>query len=125
MNKDLKGSLTVAGTMLAVSFCAAFAKRFGYADHDTVTRLVVGMDGLMIVWLGNRMPKAFLPAACSRQVKRVGGWAMVLSGLVYTGLFVVAPIPVALTTGSATVVAGIAVTLGYCLSLRVRRRPTA
>jgi len=95
-------------------------RRLGYVDADTVTRVVICLNGLLIVWFGNRMPKAFVPNACARRVKRVGGWALVLSGLIYTGLFVFAPIPVALTLGSATVIAGIAVTLGYCLSLRVR-----
>lgn len=120
MNTDIKGSLALAGVMLAAAFGAAFARRLGYVDADTVTRAVIGLNGLLIVWFGNRMPKAFVPNACARQVKRVGGLALVLSGLVYTGLFVFAPIPVALTLGSATVVAGIAVTLGYCLSLRAR-----
>ena len=100
MNTDLKGSLALAGVMLAAAFGAAFARRLGYFDADTVTRAVVGLNGLLIVWFGNRMPKAFVPNACARQVKRVGGWALVLSGLVYTGLFVFAPIPVALTVGS-------------------------
>lgn len=34
----------------------------------------------------------------------------------------VAPIPVAVTAGSAVVAGGIAVTFGYCLSLRGRAR---
>ncbi len=41
-----------------------------------------------------------------------------LSGLVYTGLWTFAPIPVAATVGTAAVFAGAAVTLDYCLSLR-------
>ena len=43
---------------------------------------------------------------------------MVLSGLVYAGLWAFAPIPVAIAGGCGAVVAGIAVTLGYCLWLR-------
>jgi hypothetical protein len=44
----------------------------------------------------------------------------VLSGLVYTGLFVFAPIPVALRVGSLAIVAGISVTIGYSLWLRAK-----
>ena len=56
------------------------------------------------------------------QVKRVGGWSMVLSGLVYAGVWVFAPIPVAVAVGCAAVIAGIVVTYGYCLLLRARAR---
>lgn len=122
MNKDVKGNLAWAGALFAVSLCGAFVRRLGYVDDDTVTRVVVGLNGLTIVWLGNRMPKAFVPNACARRAKRVGGWALTLSGLIYTALFAFAPISMALKVGSAVVIAGIAVTLGYCLSLRVRAR---
>lgn len=122
MNRDMKGSLALAGAMLAVAFGAALVRRLGYVDTDTVTRVVIGMNGLMIVWYGNRMPKDFVPNACARQVKRVGGWALVLSGLIYTALFIFAPISLALNYGSAAVMTGIAVTIGYCLSLRARAR---
>ena len=41
-----------------------------------------------------------------------------LSGLVDTGLWAFAPIPVAAWGGRAAVLAGVAVTFGYCLLLR-------
>ena len=41
------------------------------------------------------MPKAVVPSAYARQATRVAGWSMVLSGLVYAGLWAFAPIPVA------------------------------
>jgi hypothetical protein len=122
MNKDIKAGLAWAGGLLALSVVGALMRRLGYLDGDTVTRVFVGANGLMIAWYGNRMPKAFVPNACGRQARRVGGWALALSGLVYTALFVFAPIPVALTAGSAVVITGIAVTLGYCLSLRGRAK---
>ena len=80
------------------------------------------MNGLMIAWFGNRMPKAVAPSAYARQVARIGGWSMVLSGLVYAGLWAFAPIPVAITGGCVAVGAGIAVTLGYSLWLRAKAK---
>ncbi len=117
MNKELSAGLAWGGSNIALALGATFARKLGYIDGDTVTRLVIGMNGLRMAWYGNRMPKSVVPSAPARQVLRVGGWAMVLSGLVYTGLFVFAPILVALRVGSVAVMAGIAVTLGYCLSL--------
>ena len=118
MNKEVIGGLAWGVGIVALALCATFARKLGYVEGDTVTRVVVGTNGLMIAWYGNRMPKAFVPSARARQVRRVGGWSLVLSGLVYAGLWAFAPIPVAVAGGCGAVVAGIAVTLGYCLSLR-------
>jgi hypothetical protein len=127
MKKELIGALAWAGGMLALSFGATFAHKLGYIDRDTVTRLVTCVIGLWMAWYGNRMPKAMVRVrvrvpACVRQARRVASWSMVLSGLVYAGLWAFAPIPVAITAGTGAVLAGIAVTLGYCLSLPARAK---
>ena len=54
----------------------------------------------------------------ARQVQRVGGWSLVLSGLVYAGLWAFAPMNVALIGGCGAVLLGIAVTIAYCVSVR-------
>ncbi len=118
MNKDLIKSLMVAGGLIAVALAATSARSMGLIDGDAVTRLVMAATGLMLVWYGNRMPKTLVPAAKARQVQRVGGWSMVLSGLIYAGLWAFAPLDIAFTAGCAVVVAGLVLTIGYCLSLR-------
>ncbi|APW61895.1 ammonium transporter [Paludisphaera borealis] len=121
--KELTACLVWAGGMMALALGAIFAHKLGYIDRDTVTRLVTGVIGLWMVWYGNRMPKAMVlvrvPASAG-QARRVASWSMVLSGLVYAGLWAFAPIPVAATVGSGAVLAGVAVTLGYCLSRRAK-----
>jgi hypothetical protein len=118
MKKDLIESLAWGGGMIALALVATLARKLGYIDGDTLTRLVVGVNGLWMAWYGNRMPKAFVPNAQARQAKRVASWAIVLSGLTYAGLWAFAPIPVAVAAGTGAVFAGIAVTLSYCLWLR-------
>lgn len=122
MNKELIGSLAWGAGIVALALGATFARKLGYIDGDTVTRLVIGTNGLMIAWFGNRMPKVFVPSAAARQARRVAGWSLVLSGLVYAGLWAFAPVPVAVAGGCAAVIAGIAVTLGYCLRLRAKAK---
>jgi hypothetical protein len=122
MNKELTTSLAWAGSMIALALGATFARKQGYINGDTVLR-VIAMNGLVIAYYGNRLPKAVVPSACARQAMRVGGWAMVLSGLVYAALFAFAPIPVAVAVGVGAVAAGVAVTLGYSLRLRARAKP--
>jgi hypothetical protein len=115
---DLIGNLAWGLGILVVALAGSLARKLGYLDSETVTRVVIGLNGLMIAWQGNRLPKAFVPNACASKARRVAGWSLVLSGLVYAGLFAFAPLPVATFGGVSAVVAGIAVTVGYCLSLR-------
>src|SRR5690606_16322800 len=96
------------------------ARKLGYIEAETVTRIVMCATGLMVAWFGNRMPKRFVPDACARQATRVGGWSMALSGLIFAALWVFVPRQVAVVGGSAAVMAGILVTISYCLSLRNR-----
>ena len=120
--EEVKGSLTWGIGILALALVLCLARKQGYVDSDTVTRWVIGANGLMIAWFGNRMPKAFVAKACARQIRRVGGWSLALSGLLYAGLFAFAPMSVAIWGGTAAVVAGLAVTMGYCILLRSKAK---
>ncbi len=122
MNRDVIGSLAWGIGIVGLALGATFARDQGLVDGDMVTRIVMGATGLMVAWFGNRMPKAVVPSAWGRQANRVGGWSMALSGLVYAGLWAFAPTDVAIVGGSGAVILGIAVTLGYCLSLKGRAK---
>ena len=125
MNKDLMAGLAWGAGIVAVALALTPARKFGYVDGDTVTRVVIGLNGLMIAWYGNRMPKRFFPDALARKVSRLGGWSITIGGLVYAGLWMFAPIPVAVAAGSAAVLAGVAVPLAYCISRRHRFKSAA
>jgi hypothetical protein len=119
--KELIGGLVWGGGLVALALGATVANRLGYIDHEAVTR-VVGANGLMIAWYGNRLPKTFLPNAQARRARRVAAWSLVLSGLIYAALWAFAPIPVAVAGGCGAVFAGIVVTFGYCLALRAKAK---
>ncbi|MBS0410289.1 MAG: ammonium transporter [Proteobacteria bacterium] len=116
---DVIEGITWGLGIIAVALTASVARKLGFLEGDTAERLVIGLNGLMVTWYGNRMPKAFVPNAQARRARRVGGWSMVVSGLAYAGLWAFAPIGVATSGGMLALLAGIAVTLGYCLSLRL------
>jgi hypothetical protein len=125
MNKtfnELLPGLAWAGGLILLALGATFARAQGYMDHDTMLRLVIGANGLMIAYFGNRAPKAVAPSADAAQIARFSGWSMVLSGLVYTGLWAFAPIQLAITAGTVVVAAGILLTIGYCFRLRAQAR---
>lgn len=123
MHRDVMSGLAWGGAIVLVSIGSTTAPRLGVVDTDTVNRLVIGASGLMIAWFGNRLPKAVFANARDRSARRVAGWAMTLSGLVFAGLWAFAPAPLALSLGVAAVLAGIAVSFGYCLSTRGRPNP--
>ena len=116
--KELIGALAWAGIMLALALGGVFAHKRGYIDRDTIIRVVIGPTGLWMAWYGNLIPKKVVPNARAGHAQRVAAWSMVLSGLVYAGLWAFAPIPVAIKGGCSAVLLGVAMTLGYCLSLR-------
>ncbi len=120
MKKELWGALALAGVMLVLAFAARFAHERGYIDSDMVLR-ITAMNGLMMVYFGNRVPKKVAPNPCIRQLQRVSGWTQVLSGLVYAGLWAFAPIRWAMTLGTGAVLASLIVTLGYAFRLRHER----
>lgn len=125
MNRELAGYIAWGVAIIAVALAATWARKLGYIEQETTMRVVAGLNGLVVAWFGNRMPKAIAPSAAIAQVKRVGGWSMVISGLVYAGVWAFAPIPVAVAVGCAAIIAGIAVTFGYCRRLRSRAKATA
>ena len=118
MTKDLIGNLAWAGGIVALALAATFARNQGYIDQEVVKRIVIGATGLMIAWQGNRLPKTVLPSAHARQAQRVAGWSLAVSGLIYAALWAFAPIDVAVIGGCGAVLAGILITIGYCLALR-------
>ena len=122
MKRPFRSALAWGGGIVLLALGAKFAFNHGYIAKDTMLRLVVGINGLMIVYYGNLVPKAVAPNANVRQVMRLSGWSQVLSGIVYAGLWAFAPIPLAMVLGSAAVATAAIVTLGYCFWLRSQRR---
>ena len=122
MNKELRANLAWAGGVIALALGATLARQWNYIDGDAVTRIVLGATGLMVAWYGNRMPKAVVSGAAARQVNRVAGWSMALSGLAYAGLVAFAPLSVAVVGGCGAIMAGMAVTIVYCRSLRSKAK---
>ena len=122
MKREVVGDIGFGLAILVLALVATAFRKAGVIDQDTVTRLVIGANGLMIAYFGNRMPKAFVPNAFARKLKRVAGWSLTLSGLVYAGMFAFAPLKLAVWIGCGAVFGGIAVTILYGLSLRNKTR---
>lgn len=122
MNKDVMHSLGWGVGIVVLALAATGARKLGYIDGDMVNRIVLGATGLMVAAFGNRIPKTFTPSAGARKAQRVAAWSMVISGLIYAGLWAFAPFQTAVIGGCAAIVIGMAVTFGYCLMLKSRAK---
>jgi hypothetical protein len=120
MNREITGGIVWGGGIVALAIGATLAHRLGYIEADTVQRVIFCSIGLMVAGFGNRIPKAVVASAHARRAKRIAGWSMVISGLIYAGMWAFATFTVATWGGFGAILAGIAVTMGYCLSLPSR-----
>ena len=62
MKKEILIALGWAAIIFPVALLAKFAHAHGLIDSDTLLR-VVAMNGLMVAFYGNRIPKAMMPSA--------------------------------------------------------------
>ena len=65
IRKDVVGNLAWGLGIVVLALVSVQARRLGWLEPDTVTRLVIGANGLFVAWMGNRMPKSFVPSACA------------------------------------------------------------
>lgn len=124
MNKEMRVALLWAGILITVALIATYLRRQGLLDQDAVIR-TVAMNGLMIIYYGNRAPKVAPHNAYAQHLARFSGWSSVLSGLVYAAFWAFAPISLAITIGTGAVALGMAATLAYWYRLHGRMKHTA
>jgi hypothetical protein len=120
--KNIRAGLIIAGVQIVAASALVLAQKQGIINDDVTTRSLMVVIGLALAVIGNRMPKttdgpppASLPVAVSRQaVLRVGGWATMLGGLAFAGVWAFAPRDLTLPGSLASVGVMTAVTIGYC-----------
>jgi hypothetical protein len=132
--KSIRTALLLAGVQIAGALLLTLANKLGWIDSETTTRGVMALIGLMLVTIGNGMPKqqegppsqTIGDAIVRQSITRVGGWAMLLGGLVWTGLWIFAPRDLAEIGSIAAVAAAALVMFAYAIwRYRAHRRSSA
>jgi NADH:ubiquinone oxidoreductase subunit 6 (subunit J) len=91
-------AIILASLLLLGAMIATVAKQLELLDGDVIKRIIGMNTGLMLIVLGNYMPKKNQAAASqcgcaskptSNNIQRFIGWTFVLGGLLYTGAWIV------------------------------------
>ncbi len=122
LGKDLRANLVLAGVQLGGALLLLLASKQGWIDDEARTRGAMVLIGLCLAAIGDRMPKAMdgppprsvSLAALRQSVLRLGGWALMLGGVVFAGLWAFAARDVALVGSLASVGVAMTVTIGGC-----------
>lgn len=119
---------------VAAAIALGVAKKLGWIEGDLAKRAAASALGLLLVVAGNFVPKLRLLDTLRRdpgriaQTERFAGWAFVLAGLAYVGVWAAAPIDLAIvlssTIGLTAFAAVLLVGVRLALSPRTDAAPT-
>lgn len=111
----------MAGAMLAFSAVVALADKTGYIGDETSQRAIQIAIGLVVVYCANLAPKTLEPlnSSCDparvQSLQRFSGWAIVIGGLGYSLVWLIAPIDYAAVTSIAIVGSSLLLVLARCV----------
>jgi len=121
--KHIFFSLKIAGAILGGSLLLTLGRQQGWLDAEFVMRGLNVILGLAFAVYGNAIPKMMdatppnnlREATVAQAIGRVAGWSMTLAFVVWTALWVFAPLPIAKIASIAAVVANLVVMVGYSI----------
>jgi hypothetical protein len=122
--KVIRNALILVGVQLVGTVLLTLANKvLGWIDGETATRGVMALIGLMLVVVGNGMPKqqdgpptqTVRDIVVRQSITRVGGWMMMLGGLTWIVLWAFAPRNLAEVGSIAAVGTTTLVMLGYAV----------
>ncbi|NJC40020.1 hypothetical protein GGQ87_000278 [Brevundimonas alba] len=122
MTHRLVPAIALAAFIITAALGLSYAEGAGWVGEEGGRRIMQVLIGLMLAAYANMMPKQLArpnssPRAevATQSVLRVGGWSLALAGLVYAGLWTLAPLDIA-DIGSMVVLGGAtAFMLGYAV----------
>lgn len=131
--KTVRGALILSGMQVVGALALTFANKLGWIDSETVNRGVMVLIGLMLITIGNSLPKqqdgppsqTVRDIAVRQAITRFGGWALLLGGSIWVGLWTLAPRKLAELGSVAAVGTAVLAMIVYAI-WRVRtHRPSA
>lgn len=133
--KAIRSALILAGVQIVGALLLTLANKvFGWIDGETATRGTMMLIGVMLMTIGNGMPKqqegppsqTVRDIAVRQSITRVGGWMMMLGGLTWICFWAFAPRGLAEVGSIAAVGTTTLVMIVYTIwRVRAHRRSSA
>ena len=125
-------SLKLTGAILAGALLLTLARQQGWLDTDQVARGFNIVLGVAFAIYGNAIPKmmeatpptTLREATVAQSIARVAGWSMTVAFVIWTALWVFAPMAVARIGSIVAVVASVVIMMGYSLWKLAATRPS-
>jgi hypothetical protein len=111
-------SVAAAGLVFALALARVLAKTQGFDGGELIDRGAGVAVGLILVLLGNTLPKILTPLTAKRcapaqvvSIQRLAGWVFVLAGLLYAAAWAFLPIVQAQAWSDWPVMAAVAIVI--------------
>ena len=119
--KSVRAYLVIGGVQVIGCLLLVLAKRQGLIDGEGVMRGALVLIGLGLAASGNMIPKmmdgqqphTLALAALRQKIMRIAGWALMLGGLAFAGLWAFAPTDVAQVWAMVALGVSLAVMIGF------------
>lgn len=98
----LRSVVVTIAAVLAAVVAVAVGRRTGMLEPELAKRIGVLVFGVMLVVLGNYLPKFVVPCSTPTTVaaRRFAGWVFVVAGAAYVATCLLAPMPQAVVASS-------------------------
>lgn len=131
----LLANVIAAGLILSAALLKHMSDALGFAAGDISDRVVGIGSGLVLVVMGNTLPKVLAPLTAKRcgpstvqSIQRLAGWTLVLAGIASIAMWVTLPPDTALTWSMIATGTAVALIVLRCawaiLGPRTRSSPT-
>jgi hypothetical protein len=127
----ITNAVVLGGLIMVISLVAKLAASLGAVagDSDLGRRMAMVITGIVLVFMGNAMPKTLTPLSALRcdgaraqAFQRLAGWTWVLTGVAYAAAWMVLPIDVAKPVSVVIVLCAMLVNVTWLIRLRWTRR---
>ncbi|MCF6294046.1 MAG: hypothetical protein L3J04_11700 [Robiginitomaculum sp.] len=100
--QQLRSGISAAGLILALAMVLSIAQQYQTIDAEMGERINSAILGAIVMIMGNFLPKAINPIngnnceiSTTQKIQRFAGWTFVVSGFLYSLIWVFAPIDLA------------------------------
>ena len=128
-SKLIVKALIGAAAIIGAALIMAYLSKNGIIEKDSATRWTQFVIGLMLIATGNLIPKTLEPLtrSCSnpareQSLKRFTGWAFVLSGILYSVIWLAAPLEYASGLSMVVVILAIVSVVVPIIWIKLKRK---